>query len=141
MTDPRRQRRIWYAVGGVLIVAFLAFGATSFKSNLTPYVSIEEAMRRPAKVQVKGSLVPHSTAYVEASQQLRFGLADDQGNTMPVLYAGTKPGNFEEATEIGRRQLPRRRFHATSCVAPPRWGSTRLTARLRRGTPDVVAPR
>jgi len=100
MTDPRRQRRIWYAVGGVLIVAFLAFGATSFKSNLTPYVSIEEAMRRPAKVQVKGSLVPHSTAYVEASQQLRFGLADDQGNTMPVLYAGTKPGNFEEATQI-----------------------------------------
>jgi len=100
MTDPRRQRRIWYAVGGVLIVAFLAFGATSFKSNLTRYVSIEEAMRRPAKVQVKGSLVPHSTEYVEASQVLRFGLTDDRGNTMPVLYAGTKPGNFEEATEI-----------------------------------------
>jgi cytochrome c-type biogenesis protein CcmE len=100
MTDPRRQRRIWYAVGGVLIVAFLAFGATSFKSNLTPYVSIEEAMRRPAKVQVKGSLVPDSTEYVETSQQLRFGLSDDRGNTMPVLYAGTKPGNFEEATEI-----------------------------------------
>ena len=100
MKDPRRQRRIWYAIGGVLIVAFLAFGATSFKDNLTPYVSIEEAMRRPAKVQVKGALVPNSTAYVEASEKLSFGLVDENGNTMPVLYSGIKPGNFEEATEI-----------------------------------------
>jgi cytochrome c-type biogenesis protein CcmE len=100
MTDPRRQRRIWYAIGGVLIVAFLAFGATSFKENLTPYVSIEEAMQRPAKVQVKGSLVPDSARYVEASEQLSFGLVDENGNTMPVLYSGIKPGNFEEATEI-----------------------------------------
>jgi cytochrome c-type biogenesis protein CcmE len=100
MTDPRRQRRIWYAIGGVLIVAFLAFGATSFKNNLTPYVSIEEAMKRQAKVQVKGSLVPDSSEYVEASEQLRFGLADENGNTLSVLYNGVKPGNFEEATEI-----------------------------------------
>jgi len=100
MKDPRRQRRIWYAVGGVLIVGFLAFGATSFKNNLTPYVSIEEAMKRPAKVQVKGSLVPDSSEYVEASEQLRFGLEDTNGNIMPVLYRGTKPGNFEEAIEI-----------------------------------------
>jgi cytochrome c-type biogenesis protein CcmE len=100
MSDPRRQRRIWYAVGGVLIVAFLAFGASSFKNNLTPYVSIEEAMQRSAKVQVKGTLVPDSSEYVEASEVLRFGLADESGNTMPVLYNGVKPGNFEEATEI-----------------------------------------
>ena len=100
MTDPRRQRRVWYAIGGVLIVAFLAFGATSFKNNLTPYVSIEEAMKRPVKVQVKGSLVPDSTEYVEASQHLRFGLVDENGNVMPVMYDGVKPGNFEEATEI-----------------------------------------
>ncbi len=100
MSDPRRQRRIWYAVGGVMIVAFLAFGATSFKNNLTPYVSIEEAMQRSAKVQVKGALVPDSSEYVEASEMLAFGLVDEDGNTMAVLYNGVKPGNFEEATEI-----------------------------------------
>jgi cytochrome c-type biogenesis protein CcmE len=100
MTDPRRQRRIWYAIGGALIVAFLAFGATSFKNNLTPYVSIEEAIKRQAKVQVKGILVPESSEYVEASEQLRFGLEDEHGKVMPVLYNGVKPGNFEEATEI-----------------------------------------
>lgn len=100
MKDPRRQRRLWYAIGGVLIVAFLAYGATSFKSNLTPYVSFEEAMRKPSKVQVAGSLVPDSTEYVEDVQRLRFGIMDDDGNTLPVLYDGVKPGNFEEATQI-----------------------------------------
>jgi cytochrome c-type biogenesis protein CcmE len=37
---------------------------------------------------------------VEASQHLRFGLADENGTVMPVMYEGVKPGNFEEATEI-----------------------------------------
>ena len=36
MTDHRRQRRLWYIVGGVVIAAFLAYGATSFRSYLTP---------------------------------------------------------------------------------------------------------
>jgi cytochrome c-type biogenesis protein CcmE len=100
MKDPRRQRRLWYAIGGVLVVAFLAYGATSFKSNLTPYVSFEEAMQRPSKVQVAGSLVPKSTHYAEDSQRLVFGIADEDGTTMKVLYDGVKPGNFEEATQI-----------------------------------------
>ncbi len=100
MTDARRQRRLWYAIGGVLVVAFLAYGATSFKSNLTPYVSFAEAMRSGAKVQVAGGLVPGSTAYVEEGQHLRFGIEDDEGHTLTVLYEGTKPGNFEEATQV-----------------------------------------
>ena len=37
---------------------------------------------------------------MEASEQLRFGLVDENGKVMPVLYKGVKPGNFEEATEI-----------------------------------------
>jgi cytochrome c-type biogenesis protein CcmE len=100
MKDPRRQRRLWYAIGGVLVVAFLAYGATSFKSNLTPYVSFEEAMQRPSKVQVAGSLVPQSTHYSEEVERLVFGIEDDDGRTMKVLYDGVKPGNFEEATQI-----------------------------------------
>jgi cytochrome c-type biogenesis protein CcmE len=100
MTDPRRQRRLWYAIGGVLVVAFLAYGATSFKSNLTPYVSFDEAIRSSGRVQVAGSLVADSTRYVEASEQLEFWIMDDDGTTMTVLYEGVKPGNFEEATQI-----------------------------------------
>ncbi len=100
MSDPRRQRKLWYAIGGVLITAFLAFGATSFKSNLTPYVSFDEAMRTGRKVQIAGSLEADSTRYVEADQELSFGLVDEAGGTLPVVYDGVKPGNFEEATQV-----------------------------------------
>ena len=100
MSDPKKQRRVWYIVGGVLIVAFLAYGATSFKSNLTPYVSFEEAQRSPRKVQVAGGLVPDSTSYIEDKEMLEFGMVEENGDTMTVHYEGVKPGNFEEATQI-----------------------------------------
>jgi len=100
MSDPRRQRRIWYAVGGVLVVAFLAFGMTSFKSNLTPYVSFEEAARTARKVQVAGGLIENSTRYLDEEEKLHFILVEEDGDTMKVLYDGVKPGNFEEATQI-----------------------------------------
>jgi cytochrome c-type biogenesis protein CcmE len=100
MTDSRRQRRIWYAVGGVLVVAFLAYGTTSFKSNLTPYVSFEEAAQTARKVQVAGGLVENSTKYVDETAELHFAMFDDDGNTLTVHYKGVKPGNFEEAVQI-----------------------------------------
>jgi cytochrome c-type biogenesis protein CcmE len=100
MTDSRRQRRIWYAVGGVLVVAFLAYGTTSFKSNLTPYVSFEEASRSARKVQVAGGLVENSTEYLDETEELRFTMVEEDGDTMTVLYKGVKPGNFEEAVQI-----------------------------------------
>ena len=100
MTDSRRQRRIWYAVGGVLVVAFLAYGTTSFKSNLTPYVSFDEATKTARKVQVAGGLVENSTKYIDESEELRFTMVEENGDTMTVLYQGVKPGNFEEAVQI-----------------------------------------
>jgi len=100
MSDPKKQRRLWYIVGGVMIVAFLAYGASSFKSNLTPYVSFEEAQKSARKVQVAGGLVPDSTSYIEDKEMLQFGIVEDGGETMTVHYEGIKPGNFEEATQI-----------------------------------------
>lgn len=100
MTDSRRQRRIWYAVGAVLVVAFLAYGTTSFKANLTPYVSFQEAETSGRKVQVAGGLVQQSVKYVDESQVLRFEMEEEGGATMTVVYEGIKPGNFEEAVQI-----------------------------------------
>jgi len=100
MSDPKKQRRLWYSVGGVMIVAFLAYGATSFKANLTPYVTFEEAQKSVRRVQVAGGLVPDSTSYLEDKEMLQFGLVEEGGETMTVLYRGIKPGNFEEATQI-----------------------------------------
>lgn len=100
MSGTASGRRLWYVIGGVLVVAFLVYGASSFKSNLTAYVSFEQAMNTGHKVQVAGSLVEGSTRWIEDSQQLAFTMVDENGVRLPVVYSGVKPGNFEEATQI-----------------------------------------
>jgi cytochrome c-type biogenesis protein CcmE len=100
MSAPRSQRKLWYAVGAVCVVAFLAYGATAFKSNLTPYVGFEEARNSGGKVQIAGGLVEDSSRWVEQTQELVFRIHDSEGRVLPVHYKGTKPANFEEATEI-----------------------------------------
>lgn len=94
------QRKWWYVIGGVLVVAFLAYGATSFKSNLTPYVSFSEAMNTASRVQVAGALVEDSSSYVDQDEELHFVIYDEVGVKMAVRYSGVKPANFEEATQI-----------------------------------------
>ncbi len=101
MSDPVRQRRLWYVIGGVAIAGFVAFGATSFRKNITPYVGFEQAKEaRATRVQVAGELVQGSARYVEASRQLEFLMKDPEGRTMLVRYHGPKPGNFEEAKQV-----------------------------------------
>lgn len=97
---PQRQRTLWFALGGVLILGFLAFGASSFTKSLTPYVGFEAARSAGTRVQVKGALVEQSTVWVEDSQELSFRIVDETNDILPVRYDGLKPGNFEEATEI-----------------------------------------
>jgi len=100
MSDPKKQRRLWYAIGGAVIVAFLAYGATSFKSELTPYVDFQEAMTSGHHVQVAGSLVEGSIRYDESNKTLLFAMADEHGQQLQVEYDGVKPGNFEDATQV-----------------------------------------
>jgi len=95
-----RRRTLWAVVGVAAIVAFVAFGAGAFKSNLTPYVSFDQARRSGDAVQVAGTLVRGSDRYDEASSRLRFEIRDQSGDVMPVAYKGLKPGNFNEATQI-----------------------------------------
>jgi len=100
MSDPKSKRRLWYVLGGAVILAFLAYGATSFKTELTPYVDFQEAVSTGHHVQVAGSLVERSSRYDEASKKLVFTMADENGQRLKVEYDGVKPGNFEDATQV-----------------------------------------
>jgi len=95
-----KRRTVWTICGVIAIVAFVAFGAGAFKSNLTPYVSFAQARATADAVQVAGKLVEGSDRYDEASQSLRFTLKDDKGETLMVAYKGLKPGNFNEAIQV-----------------------------------------
>ncbi len=94
------KRTLWTVAGVALIVGFIAFGAGAFKASLTPYVTFAQARAAQEAVQVAGKLVHGSSSYDETSGMLSFLLEDEKGDRMKVRFAGTKPGNFEEATQI-----------------------------------------
>ena len=62
---------VWTIVGIVAIIGFVAFGAGAFKSNLTPYVSFQQARATSDAVQVAGKLVQGSDLFDEKSSVLR----------------------------------------------------------------------
>ena len=94
------RRLLWTVIGVVAIVGFVAFGAGAFKSNLTPYVSFQQARATRDAVQVAGKLVPGSDSFEEASSRLMFALQDEHGDVMRIAYKGLKPGNFHDATQV-----------------------------------------
>jgi cytochrome c-type biogenesis protein CcmE len=95
-----KRRTFWTVAGLALIVGFIAFGAGAFKASLTPYVSFAQARAAREAVQVAGKLVHGSSSFDEKAGMLDFLLEDDHGDRMRVRFAGIKPGNFEEATQI-----------------------------------------
>ena len=100
------RRRVLYALGIGLLLAFAGFAFTSFRQTLTPYVSFREARTMDRNLQVAGALVRGSSSYEDGA--LTFAIQEQgTGETMKVVYHGIKPGNFEEAISvvaIGRYQ-------------------------------------
>ena len=88
-----------YIVGGIIIVGFIIWAGVSFQKTITPYVTIEKAKKMSGDVQVKGTRVDNGTLDI-AKTVVVFTLADEAGEKIEVIYDGTKPGNFEQATEI-----------------------------------------
>jgi len=89
-----------YIVAAVLALGFLVLGVTAFRTTLTPYVSFDVARKTAGSVQVMGSLEKGSERYDSAVQQLAFTIVDDHGRSLPVLYRGIKPANFQDALSI-----------------------------------------
>ena len=87
-------------IGLVIILVFVIFGALSFRKTLTPYVSFEEAKRTEATVQVIGKVVRHETLYDTTTQLFHFALRSPEGEILKVVFGGSKPANFEQATDV-----------------------------------------
>jgi cytochrome c-type biogenesis protein CcmE len=87
-----------YIVGGAIILAALAFGATSFQNSLTPYVTVAEAKNARGTVQVSGLLADQGS-YDQAGDFV-FTMKDDKANTLKVIYKHPRPANFDQATGV-----------------------------------------
>lgn len=99
--------KITYIVAGVLLTIAAAFGFSSFRKSVTPYIAFDEARRSTGLVQVNGTLADKNYVLKKDEQYLEFKLKDSHGEVMPVTYHGVIPGNFDQATSvvaIGRYQ-------------------------------------
>jgi len=91
--------KIKYIIGAIVIIAFGIYGFNSFKSSITPYVSIDDAIASGTTVQVKGVRGTSGNFDVKANV-FKFTLEDEKGKKINVVYDGAKPGNFDQAKEI-----------------------------------------
>jgi cytochrome c-type biogenesis protein CcmE len=93
------KRKLLYALGTGLLLAFAGFAFTSFQQQLTPYVGFREAQSMDRTLQVAGALVRNSSSYEDGT--LLFTITEPEtGETMRVAYRGVKPGNFEDAVSV-----------------------------------------
>lgn len=95
------SKKVSYLLGAVLLLAFGGFALSAFQESLTPYVSYDDARASGRTVQVAGGLVAGSSGYDDTTDKLFFTLIDEETQaTLPVLYTGVKPANFEDAVSI-----------------------------------------
>lgn len=95
------NKKGYYILGGVLLLAFAGFSLASFKQTLTPYVSFAQARTLERTVQVAGGLQKGSSSYDTASGTLSFSLLDPAGGqSLRIAYKGLRPANFEDAISI-----------------------------------------
>ncbi len=99
----------------VLLVGFVVYAGFNLTQNVTPYVSIAEARASSNSVQVKG-LLDKNFQPIQRGDKFNFSLQDEQtGETMPVIFDGIKPDQFDEAyhiVAIGKFQSADNSFHA-----------------------------
>jgi cytochrome c-type biogenesis protein CcmE len=95
-----------YIIGAVVIVVFLAWGASAFLKTTIQYVSLDEATHATRMVQVMGKIDFAQVNYNTGQNRLEFAVYDATAKDtvtaarMPVHYYGVVPGNFEQATSV-----------------------------------------
>jgi len=101
-----------YIIGAVIIVVFLAWGASSFMKTTIQYVSIDEAAHANRTVQVMGKIDFSAVRYDEPKSRLEFSIYDAEATQMAgakrldVVYYGVVPGNFDQATSVVLKGKP-----------------------------------
>lgn len=101
-----------YIIGAVIIVVFLAWGASAFLKTTVQYVSLDEAENARRTVQVMGKIDFDRVNYNAGENRLEFAIYDAEtkdtvsARRMPVVYYGVVPGNFDQATSVVLKGKP-----------------------------------
>jgi cytochrome c-type biogenesis protein CcmE len=88
------------AITVVVIAAGVGLWSLIGGGGVTPYVGFTEARAADSNVQVMGEILPTGADYDPTEGTFSFFITDDTGDRMRVVYGGTKPGNFDQATSV-----------------------------------------
>jgi cytochrome c-type biogenesis protein CcmE len=130
--------RVFVGVGILAVFGTLAF--LNFNKTVAPYVPFAEAKAASGAVQVSGFPDHRAARFDPARGEFQFTMTNDDGEVMPVVFSGVKPGNFDQAEKvvvIGR--------YEAGCSTPARsWSNARPStttwpATSWRKTPEAGA--
>jgi len=89
-----------FIIGAAIIVVALALAFTAFQDSLTAYVDYDQARKLDKNCQVMGDIDKEQVDYDAAAGVLRFPIQNESGDRMTVQYAGSIPGNFDQAKSV-----------------------------------------
>jgi cytochrome c-type biogenesis protein CcmE len=87
-------------LGIIVIAAGVGLLSLVTGGGMTPYVGFNEARTIKTNVQVMGEIISGSSNYDAQSGSFSFDITDANNDRMKVVYDGTKPGNFDQATSV-----------------------------------------
>lgn len=88
------------AVAVVVVAAVIGLSSLFTGGGMISYVSFSEARTTTDNVQVMGELLDSETSYNSETGVFSFYITNETGDRMKVIYGGTKPGNFDQATSV-----------------------------------------
>lgn len=88
------------AVVVVVIAAVIGLSSLFTGGGMISYVSFSEARATTNNVQVMGEILSSGSSYNSETGDFSFYITNETGDRMKVVYGGTKPGNFDQATSV-----------------------------------------
>jgi cytochrome c-type biogenesis protein CcmE len=108
------------SIFGLIIIAVAIAVIISVYSSASTYGSFEDAQNTESELQVKGALNKEKELHYDATKDANyftFYMKDANGQECKVVFAGTKPQDFERSEDIvltGKMQG--KEFHASKIL-------------------------
>ncbi len=99
------NKKFKFIIGGVIIVlAIIYLGYGAIKNTGAYYIPLDELNQNPQayvgkNIRISGAIIQDSEDWDPTNLMLKFRMTDQTGKTILVAFHGSRPSNFDEATE------------------------------------------
>ena len=106
LREEKQRINVRYLIGGLLLLLLVGYlGFSMFQATTETgayYMTVSELYGRSPeivgqRVRVNGTVVDGSEDWNAQEITLRFAVADESGDEMPIVFYGPRPDNFQRA--------------------------------------------